>query len=157
MANAGVAASCSIIRLRRSMANSTSGGSRETDVNEFAVNPSGTPPASRVVTTVTPVTKHPRARRSVAVSGLPSVSGSLSLTGNALAGGRAGRHAEAARLFEAGNPAALAAAVRAVLADPESADRMGRAAFDAAADYTWARRAERIERLLDDVFEEARA
>ena len=56
-----------------------------------------------------------------------------------------------ARLFEAGNPAALAAAVQEVLADPDRADRMGRAAFDAAADHTWARRAERIERLLADV------
>ena len=62
-----------------------------------------------------------------------------------------------ARLFEAGNPAALAAAVRAVLADPDRADGMGRAAFAAAADYTWARRAERIERLLDEVVGEARA
>ena len=61
---------------------------------------------------------------------------------------------ETARLFEAGNPAALAAQVRAVLADPGAADRMGHAAFDAAATYTWARRAERIERLLDEVVAE---
>ena len=60
-----------------------------------------------------------------------------------------------ARLFEAGNPAALADEIRGVLADPEGADRMGRAAFDAAADYTWARRAERVERLLDEVVGEA--
>ena len=46
---------------------STSGGSSETDVNEFAVNPCGTPAASRVVTTVTPVTKQPSACRSAAV------------------------------------------------------------------------------------------
>lgn len=64
---------------------------------------------------------------------------------------------ETARFFEAGNAAALAAEVRAVLANPDGAERMGRAAFCAAADYTWARRAERIERLLDEVVGEAGA
>ena len=61
-----------------------------------------------------------------------------------------------ARFFEAGNPASLAVEVQAVLADPDGADRMGRAAFDAAAGYTWARRAGRIERLLDEVVGGAR-
>jgi hypothetical protein len=43
--------------------NSTKGGSRETEENELAVNPTGTPCAVRVVTTVTPVTNRPIARR----------------------------------------------------------------------------------------------
>ena len=64
---------------------------------------------------------------------------------------------QTARFFEAGNPAALATEVQAVLADPATADRMGRAALEAAAHYTWARRAERIERLLDEVVGEAGA
>ena len=42
-----------------------------------------------------------------------------------------------------------------MLADPAAADRMAQAAFDEVANYTWARRAERIERLLDKVAEGA--
>lgn len=61
---------------------------------------------------------------------------------------------ETARLFEPGNAAVLADQVQAVLADRDAADRMGRAAFDAAATHTWARRAKRIERLLDEVVAE---
>ncbi len=78
-------------------------------------------------------------------AGRPIVASDLLSTREIFADGKT------ARLFEAGNPAALAAAVRAVLADPGAADRMGRAAFEASASYTWARRAERIERLLDAV------
>lgn len=48
-----------------------------------------------------------------------------------------------------GDPAALAVAIARVLADPALAGRLARQAFDDAARYTWARRAERIEELLN--------
>src|SRR5215217_3040576 len=41
----------------------SNGGSSETEVKEFAVMPRGVPSSSRVVITVTPVTKVPKARR----------------------------------------------------------------------------------------------
>ena len=63
---------------------STSGGSSETEVNEFAVNPCGAPPAPRVVTTVTPVTKQPSACRNAAVFESRADSISTSLTSDAL-------------------------------------------------------------------------
>jgi glycosyltransferase involved in cell wall biosynthesis len=53
-----------------------------------------------------------------------------------------------ALLVEAGNPAALAGAIRRLLADPALASRLGRAARDAAPEYSWERRAERLERLF---------
>ena len=56
-----------------------------------------------------------------------------------------------ARLFKPGDPEALAAALRSVLGDPAAGDRMASASFAAAEDYSWARRAERLERLLEDV------
>ncbi len=37
----------------------TNGGSSDTEATELAVMPTGRPPASRVVTTVTPVAKRP--------------------------------------------------------------------------------------------------
>ena len=46
---------------------------------------------------------------------------------------------------------ALAAGIRDVLADPALADRLAHAAFDEVANYTWAHRAARIERLLAEV------
>ena len=61
------------------------------------------------------------------------------------------RHRENAVLFEAGSAAALAAAVRAVIDDPALASALGRRAFETAQDYSWDRRAERLE----DVFSEA--
>ena len=60
-----------------------------------------------------------------------------------------------ARLVTPGDPAALGAGIRSVLADAAAADRMARAAFDEVANYTWARRAERIERLLDEIVADA--
>ena len=54
-------------------------------------------------------------------------------------------------LVPPGDARALAAGVRSVLDDPAAADRMARAAFDRAADYSWARRAERLERLFHEV------
>jgi hypothetical protein len=44
----------------------TSGGSSDTDVNEFTVSPMGAPSASRVVTTVTPVGKRAMTERKLA-------------------------------------------------------------------------------------------
>jgi glycosyltransferase involved in cell wall biosynthesis len=53
-----------------------------------------------------------------------------------------------ALLTPPGDPAALAAALARVLADPVLAGRLARQAFDDATGYTWARRAERLEELL---------
>ena len=64
----------------RERLNSTSGGSRDTDENEFAVSPWSSSP-SRVVMTVTPVTKFPSASRNRSAAGavirLPPEHGSL--------------------------------------------------------------------------------
>ena len=56
-----------------------------------------------------------------------------------------------ATLVAPGDPEALAAGVRSLLDDPVRADRIARAAFDAVERYSWARRAERLERLFDEV------
>src|SRR5260370_32327223 len=47
----------------RARRHSTSGGFRETEVNELTVTPAGRPSLLRVVTIVTPVANCPRARR----------------------------------------------------------------------------------------------
>ena len=60
-------------------------------------------------------------------------------------------HGRTALLVAPGDPRALAAGVRTLLEDPAGAGRMARAAFERAADYSWARRAERLERLFDEV------
>jgi hypothetical protein len=59
------------------MQTSTRGGLSETDVNELAVIPRGSPAASMVVTIVTPVTKVPRARLNSSVSIKPRAAVSL--------------------------------------------------------------------------------
>jgi glycosyltransferase involved in cell wall biosynthesis len=51
-------------------------------------------------------------------------------------------------LVTPGSAAALADGIRRVLADPEMAARIGAAAAAAAADFTWDRRAERLEAVL---------
>lgn len=56
-----------------------------------------------------------------------------------------------ALLVEPGNPSALAAAIRRLLADPSLASRLGRAAREAAPAYSWERRAERLEQLFDQM------
>ncbi|GAB3052316.1 hypothetical protein GCM10027079_17690 [Sediminivirga luteola] len=48
--------------------NNTSGGSRDTEVKEFAVIPRSSPVASLVVMIVTPVRKEPRTLLNVALS-----------------------------------------------------------------------------------------
>ena len=60
-------------------------------------------------------------------------------------------HGDTAVLVAAGDPAAFAAGIRSLLDDPPGADRLASAAFDRVACYSWARRAERIEALLNDV------
>ena len=60
-------------------------------------------------------------------------------------------HRRTAFLVAPGDPEALAAGVRSVLDDRPLAARMARAAFGRAADYSWERRAERLERLFRDV------
>ena len=57
-------------------------------------------------------------------------------------------HDRNAVLVRAGDAGALAGALGALAADPDRADRLGRQAFADAADYSWARRAERLERVL---------
>ena len=60
-------------------------------------------------------------------------------------------HGRTALLVEPGDPVALAEGVRTLLDDPPAAQRMARAAFEQAADYTWERRARRLERLFNEV------
>ena len=63
------------------------------------------------------------------------------------------RHEENALLVPAGDPAALAAAIRRSIAEPELSARLARRAFDDAAEYTWERRAERLEAVFQEVSE----
>ena len=78
-------------------------------------------------------------------AGRPIVAFDLASTREVVADGRT------ARLVEPGSVEALAAGVRDVLADPALADRLAHAAFEEVANYTWAHRAARIERLLAEV------
>jgi glycosyltransferase involved in cell wall biosynthesis len=52
-------------------------------------------------------------------------------------------------LVRAGDAHALAAAIERALADPVLAERLARAAFDGAPAYSWTRRAERLEAVLE--------
>ena len=54
-------------------------------------------------------------------------------------------------LFEAGNPEALAQAVRRVMADPENASCMAAHGLEQAQNFTWERRAERLERCFEEI------
>jgi glycosyltransferase involved in cell wall biosynthesis len=54
-------------------------------------------------------------------------------------------------LVPPGHPLALAGGIRRVLSDPAFGARLGSAAAAAALEYTWDRRAERLEALLDSV------
>jgi glycosyltransferase involved in cell wall biosynthesis len=60
---------------------------------------------------------------------------------------------EQALLAEAGNAGALAAALRRVMDDEDLARGLARRAYDAVRAYSWARRAERLEPLLQAVCE----
>lgn len=61
------------------------------------------------------------------------------------------RDGQNAVLVEPGRPDALAAGIRRVLEDRTLAERIARGAFDEAPDYSWDRRAERIEQLFERV------
>ena len=58
------------------------------------------------------------------------------------------RDRDNALLFEAGNPAALAAAIRVAVEDLALADAIARRAFETAREYSWDRRAERLDALF---------
>ena len=60
------------------------------------------------------------------------------------------RHRENALLFDAGSAPALAAALRAVIGDPELARSMARRAFETALDYSWDARAARLDQLFGE-------
>lgn len=66
------------------------------------------------------------------------------------------RDGENALLVEPGNASALAAAVQRVLADPELAAALARAALDQVPAYSWERRAQRLETLFDEVIDRHR-
>jgi glycosyltransferase involved in cell wall biosynthesis len=63
------------------------------------------------------------------------------------------RDRENALLFEPGSAAALAAALRVALGDRPLAERIARGARATAREYTWDRRAERLEALFDEARE----
>lgn len=56
-----------------------------------------------------------------------------------------------ALLVEAGNPQAVTAGIRRIKDDPELAERLARQAMEDVREYTWARRAERLEALFLEV------
>lgn len=58
------------------------------------------------------------------------------------------RHDRNAWLVTAGDSGALARGIRTVVEDVELGRRLARGAFDAAGDYSWDRRAERLERVI---------
>jgi glycosyltransferase involved in cell wall biosynthesis len=60
------------------------------------------------------------------------------------------RHGGNAVLFEAGNARALAAAIRAVIADAALAAAVSRGAFETAGAYSWDARAERLQGLISE-------
>jgi glycosyltransferase involved in cell wall biosynthesis len=57
-------------------------------------------------------------------------------------------HESNALLFEPGNPQALTAAIRRLKDDPALGARLARQAMEDVRNYTWARRAERLEDLF---------
>jgi glycosyltransferase involved in cell wall biosynthesis len=59
------------------------------------------------------------------------------------------RDGENSCLVHAADPAALASGIAKVLSDGDASERMARAAFRDASDYTWDRRAQRLESLLE--------
>ena len=54
-------------------------------------------------------------------------------------------------LFAPGDPEALAQALRRVMADPENASRMAARGLEQARNFTWERRAERLERCFGEI------
>jgi len=83
------------------------------------------------------------AGKPIVASDLPSLREVLSDGGNAV-------------LVGPGDPAALAAGIRRVLDDPRLAESIARRAFDDAARFTWACRAERLEAVFEWVADRSR-
>jgi len=63
---------------------------------------------------------------------------------------------ENALLVAPGNPSALAQAIARLMEDHDLRSRLGRAARAAVAEYSWERRAERLEALFTDVLASTR-
>jgi len=80
------------------------------------------------------------AGRPIVASDLPSIREILSDNRNAL-------------LVEPGNPQALTAAVRRLKEDPALGARIARQALDDVQQYTWERRAERLDSLFAQIIE----
>ena len=78
------------------------------------------------------------AGRAIVASDLPSIREVLADGRNAL-------------LVKPGDQAALAAGIRTLINDRDLAQRLARAAFEDAAQYTWERRAQRLEALFEQV------
>lgn len=98
-------------------------------------------PASAISTRFTSPLKlfeYMAARRPIVATDLPAIAEVL-------------RGDEHALLVEPGNVNAMAGAIRRLLEDSALAERLARATYEAAPQYTWARRAERLETLLSQV------
>jgi glycosyltransferase involved in cell wall biosynthesis len=98
-------------------------------------------PASAISTRFTSPLKlfeYMSAGRAIVASDLPSIREVL-------------HHEVDALLVAPGDPGALAAAIERLVAQPGLSARLARAAFDAALDYSWDHRAERLEQLFDAV------
>jgi glycosyltransferase involved in cell wall biosynthesis len=65
------------------------------------------------------------------------------------------RDAENACLVRSADPESLASGIEKVLEDQPLAERIARATFEKASSYTWARRAERLEALLEIVMNQS--
>jgi glycosyltransferase involved in cell wall biosynthesis len=98
-------------------------------------------PASAISTNYTSPLKlfeYMAAGRAIVASDLPSIREVLT-------------HEESGLLVEPGEPSALAAAIERLMVDGALAARLSRAAHARSAEYTWARRAERLEALFAEV------
>jgi glycosyltransferase involved in cell wall biosynthesis len=98
-------------------------------------------PASAISTKYTSPLKlfeYMAAGRAIVASDLPSIREVLT-------------HEESALLVEPGDPSALASAIERLMVDGALAARLSQAAHARSAEYTWARRAERLEALFAEV------
>ncbi len=98
-------------------------------------------PASAISTRFTSPLKlfeYMSAGRAIVASDLPSIREVL-------------HHEIDALLVAPGDPQAFAAAIERLVAQPGLSARLARAAFDAALDYSWERRAQRLEQLFTEV------
>jgi glycosyltransferase involved in cell wall biosynthesis len=108
---------------------------READV---LVLPNPSSALSREFTSPLKLFEYMAAGRPIVASDLPSLREVLTDGHNAV-------------LVEPGNPQALTAGIRRIKDDPELGRRLAAQALADVREYTWARRAERLERLFDEV------